>query len=238
MIPKIIHYCWFGNNPLPNDVKKCINSWKKYCPEYEIKRWDETNFDITCHPFIKAAYEAGAWAFVSDYARLKVVYENGGIYLDTDVELVKKIDFLLENQCYIGVQYNEHLCTTGLGFGAEKSSPVVQEMMKVYDSISFELEKKNEFACPWLNNRIIKSYGYENSNDVIHLKEITVYPSRYFDPYPSGVSVNLFDNDTVSIHHYSATWASGKQRLKRKVARLVGEDKILLIKKYLKTIGR
>ena len=84
MIPKIIHYCWFGGNPLPTDVKRCIESWKKMCPDYEIKRWDESNFDVNAHPFTKAAYEAKAWAFVSDYARLKVVCDNGGIYLDTD----------------------------------------------------------------------------------------------------------------------------------------------------------
>lgn len=96
MIPKIIHYCWFGGNSLPSDVLKCIKTWEKYCPDYEIKRWDESNFDVNSHPFIKAAYESKAWAFVSDYARLKVVYENGGIYLDTDVELLKNLGFFIE----------------------------------------------------------------------------------------------------------------------------------------------
>ena len=91
MIPKVIHYCWFGGKPIPNDVKKCINSWKKKCGDYEIKCWNESNFDVNAHPFTKAAYEAKAWAFVSDYARLKVVYDHGGIYLDTDVELLKKL---------------------------------------------------------------------------------------------------------------------------------------------------
>lgn len=120
MIPKMIHYCWFGGKPLPKDVLDCIKTWEKYCPDYEIKRWDESNFDVNSHPFMKAAYEAKAWAFVSDYARLKVVYDNGGIYLDTDVELLKKPDFLLENQCYIGIQQPESLCTTGLWFWCPK----------------------------------------------------------------------------------------------------------------------
>ena len=120
MIPKIIHYCWFGGNPLPMDVKKCIESWKEKCPDYEIKCWDESNFDVNAHPFTKAAYEAKAWAFVSDYARLRVVYDNGGIYLDTDVELLKNIDFLLPYEGYIGVQQAGCYCTTGLGFGAIK----------------------------------------------------------------------------------------------------------------------
>ena len=107
MIPKKIHYCWFGKNPLPADVKKCIESWKKYCPDYEIIEWNESNFDITQNPFMKAAYENKAWAFVSDYARLKVVYDNGGIYLDTDVELLKSLDSLLENPCYLAIQQKE-----------------------------------------------------------------------------------------------------------------------------------
>lgn len=90
MIPKIIHYCWFGGKELPIEVKKCIASWRKMCPDYEIIRWDESNFDVGQHPFVREAYKAKVWAFVSDYARLKVVYDNGGIYLDTDVELRKK----------------------------------------------------------------------------------------------------------------------------------------------------
>ena len=160
MIPKIIHYCWFGGNPLPTDVKQCIESWKKMCPDYEIKRWDESNFDVNAHPFTKAAYEAKAWAFVSDYARLKVVCDNGGIYLDTDVELLKNLDSLREYQCYIGVQQAGHLCTTGLGFGATKSNPVVQQMLRKYDKIVFSEERKAEFACPYLNNAVLEELGY------------------------------------------------------------------------------
>lgn len=101
MIPKVIHYCWFGNNPLPNDVKKCIKSWEKYCPDYEIKRWDEHNFDVYQNEFIKSAYDAKAWAFVSDYARLKIIYDEGGIYLDTDVELQKNLDGLRKMMVFL-----------------------------------------------------------------------------------------------------------------------------------------
>lgn len=170
MIPKMIHYCWFGGKPLPKDVLDCIKTWEKYCPDYEIKRWDESNFDVNSHPFMKAAYEAKAWAFVSDYARLKVVYDNGGIYLDTDVELLKKPDFLLENQCYIGIQQPESLCTTGLGFGAQNQ---VQwyKMMECYDSISFADQKKSTFACPWLNDKVIRSFGKVSNEDITYLKK-------------------------------------------------------------------
>lgn len=233
MIPKTIHYCWFGGKQLPVDVLKCIKTWEKYCPDYEIKRWDESNFDVTSHPFMKAAYEAKAWAFVSDYARLKVIYENGGIYLDTDVELLRKPDFLLENQCYIGIQQPGSLCNTGLGFGAEKSSPVVHKMMECYDAISFSDQKKNTFACPLLNDRVIRSYGKINDNEITYLLGVTVYPSNYFDPLSTGNTRNLLCEETVSIHHYAASWCGNKQRWKRKIARLLGPQNIATIKKML-----
>lgn len=232
MIPKIIHYCWFGGKTLPSDVMKCIETWKKYCPDYEIKRWDESNFDVNSHPFMRAAYEAKAWAFVSDYARLKVVYDNGGIYLDTDVELLKNLDFLLENKCYIGIQQPETLCTTGLGFGAEKQNPVVGEMLKCYDSISFLNQEKNIFACPWLNDKVVRSFGTVNDSEITYLEGVTVYPSRFFDPISTGNTKNLLCDETVSIHHYAATWTSKGTRIKRKIIRAFGEKRYYQLKKF------
>ena len=231
MIPTIIHYCWFGGKPLPSDVLKCIETWKKYCPDYEIKRWDESNFDVNSHPFMKAAYEAQAWAFVSDYARLKVVYDNGGIYLDTDVELLKKLDFLLENQCYIGIQQSESLCNTGLGFGAEKASPVVLKMMECYDSISFLDQEKSTFACPWLNDKVIRSYGPVKNDEITYLEKVTVYPSCFFDPLSTGNTKNLLCDKTISIHHYAASWTTRNSRLKRKFIRTLGEERYYKLKK-------
>ena len=230
MIPKIIHYCWFGGKTLPSDVMKCIETWKKYCPDYEIKRWDESNFDVSSHPFMRAAYEAKAWAFVSDYARLKVVYDNGGIYLDTDVELLKNLDFLLENQCYIGIQQSKLLCNSGLGFGAEKQNPIVGEMMKCYDSISFLDQEKNTFACPWLNDKVIRSFGTVNESEITYLEGVTVYPSRFLDPISTGNTKRLLCQESVSIHHYAATWTGNKQRWKRKIARMIGEENVQKIK--------
>lgn len=230
MIPKIIHYCWFGGKPLPNDVKKCIKSWKTMCPDYDIKRWDETNFDVNASAFTKAAYDAKSWAFVSDYARLKVVYDFGGVYLDTDVELLKNLDFLLENECYIGIQQGGCLCNTGLGFGAEKSSPVVHKMLEQYEAIRFSEEEKDNIACPNLNDKAIREFGKADLKRISHLSHVTVYPSCYFDPY--GLT-NLLNDDTVSIHHYSASWTGGIQRFKRKIARIVGTGTIVNIKEVL-----
>ena len=116
-IPKIIHYCWFGGKPLPNTAIKCIRSWKKHCPDYEIHCWNEKNFDINVCPYVKEAYEEKAWAFVSDYARLWIIYNYGGIYLDTDVELLKNIDNLLKYDVFMGFE-NKQYVNTGVGFWA------------------------------------------------------------------------------------------------------------------------
>ena len=234
MIPKIIHYCWFGGNELPKDVKKCIKSWRERCPEYEIRRWDESNFDIESNSFVKSAYEKKAWAFVSDYARLKIIYDYGGIYLDTDVELVKKLDNLLQYECFVAQQQSGHV-NTGLGFGAEKSSSIIEKMLNEYENIEFNNETKDEIACPIINTRVFKREKFELLNQIEVKNNIAILPARYMDPYSSGKSVkDLFCEDTISIHHYSATWTSGKQRLKRKIARIIGEDKVLALKKMIR----
>lgn len=234
MIPKIIHYCWFGGKALPNDVKFCIDSWKKYCPDYKIVRWDESNFDINCHPFVKKAYETHNWAFVSDYARLKIVYENGGIYLDTDVELIKNIDFLLNNDSYFGIEQSGHYIATGLGFGAVKENPVVHDMLTVYDTIEFNENNRNNIACPLLNTIPLRKMGYVYKDQIQTVKDVTILPPRYFDPLAPGNSDNLLCEDTISIHHYSASWTPWRQRLKRKIVRIIGDERIIKIREMIK----
>lgn len=234
MIPKVIHYCWFGTKPLPDEMKKYIGSWKKYAPDYEIVQWNETNFDVHSHPFMEAAYAARAWAFVSDYARLKIVHDNGGIYFDTDVELLKNPDFLLENRCFMGVHQIGKLCTTGIGFGAEKGSSVVRQMLEKYDEVQFRTEDMEKLACPALNNAVLRDLGYSYSEEIWRHPLVTVYPCRYFDPLSTGKTDNLMCGDTVSIHHYAATWTGKGNRLKRKLFRLIGEENVFKIKKILK----
>lgn len=234
MIPKTIHYCWFGGKPEPADVKKCIASWKKYAPDYALRRWDETNFDVTAHPFTKAAYEAGCWAFVSDYARLKLVYDHGGIYLDTDVELLKSPDALLRHEAFFATEQKDKCVATGLGFGGEKGSAAVAAMLAVYDTVTFDPEKREQLACPILNTKALRERGYVFGGDVQQLPGAAVYPPRYFDPLAPGDTQNLLCGDTYSIHHYSASWTSPGNRLKRRLFRLVGEERILKIKGWLK----
>lgn len=237
MIPKVIHYCWFGNNKKPPEVKKCIESWKKYCPNFKIIEWNESNFDVYSHPFVYAAYNAKAWAFVSDFARLKIIYEYGGIYLDTDVELIKQLDLLLHNKVYFGIQAKENLCNTGLGFGAEKNNQIIKKMLEIYDRVKFDVNHKNGCSCPWLNTKILEQYGYVRENKTQRFDSIVVYSSKYFDPYPSGVNANYMCEKTISIHHYSDSWGSNRNRMKRKIIRLIGHDFYLKLKKFKNYIG-
>ena len=180
MIPKIIHYCWFGGNPLPMDVKKCIESWKEKCPDYEIKCWDESNFDVNAHPFTKAAYEAKAWAFVSDYARLRVVYDNGGIYLDTDVELLKNLVFSFVHTKAILV-YNKLDVTVQpvWDFGAIKESRIIKQMLDKYNNINFKADERAKIACPYLNNAVMEEIGYcYNEIDSVEINGFLILPPK------------------------------------------------------------
>ena len=164
-IPKVIHYCWFGKGEMPKLAKKCIKSWKKYCPDYEIICWNEENFDLTQNRYMKEAYEAGKWAFVSDVARLIIIYENGGIYLDTDVELIKPIDDLLQSKGFMGFD-EKGIVATGLGFGAEKGNEIVGEFLKDYNNIPFVLPDGSFdlTPCPDRNTETLKRLGMDTDN--------------------------------------------------------------------------
>lgn len=236
MIPKKIHYCWFGSNKLPKDVKKCIKSWRKMCPDYEIIEWNESNFDVHCSPFMSDAYKEKKWAFVSDYARLKILYENGGIYLDTDVELLKPLDPLLENHCYFPTQQIDKKINTGLGFGAEKKHPIIKEMLDVYDKLKFNKDNLDAIICPIINTQVLQKHGYEFAPVIQNMNDIktTIYPPKYFDPISPGMDNNLMAEDTFSIHHYNASWSTTSHKFKRKVVRMIGQGNINKIKKIIK----
>ena len=209
MIPKIIHYCWFGGNPLPPLAQKCIKSWKKYCPDYEIVRWDESNFDIANAPlYVKQACTVGKWAFVSDYARLIIVYQHGGIYLDTDVELLKNLDPLLINESYFGREDDIYV-NTGLGFGAEKGTRILKELAEDYQDIPFVRDDGSfdMLACPIRNHRVFEKYGLKMGNGYQILSNGTaIYPIEYFNPKNTKTNLVKITCNTYSIHDYSASW--------------------------------
>lgn len=241
MIPKIIHYCWFGNNPLPEFARKCIESWKKYCPGYKIIEWNEKNFDINCIPFVKQAYEAKKWAFVTDYARLKIVYDNGGVYFDTDVELIKGIDDLVKLDAFLGTEEDE-LINTGLGFGAKKNHPMIKELMEDYHCRIFNFTDKNlyELACPILTTQIFEKYGYVKNNLFQVIKGVAVFPKEFFAPMSSQTYELNITNNTYSIHHYTASWKPLKYNYLRKAiklsTRILGKNNTLKLKEIVKSI--
>ena len=228
MIPKIIHYCWFGGNKEPESVRKCIESWRKYCPDYEIIRWDESNFQIDSHPYMAEAYRLGKWPFVSDLARLIIIYNNGGVYLDTDVELIKPLNkILLDNRFFFGIENLPDLVhdsrsihvATGLGFGAEINNPVIFDLIKTYDNSSFVLPDGtlDLTACPLRNTRALEKYGFDGRDTIHKFMGGTIYPSEYFCPVEYGTGISHFTNNTVSIHHYAASWKSKEELEKEKV---------------------
>ena len=206
-IPKRISYCWFGNNPLPEKVEKCIKSWEKYCPDYEIIRWDETNYDVNKIPFIADAYKEKKWAFVSDYARLDIVYNYGGIYLDTDVELLKNIDYLLNQEAFFALEKGNANIATGLGFGAEKGCSYVKEQMEYYETSSFYNEdgSLNLKACPVVTTEYFEKLGFQKKDVTQRVGNCTIYASDYFCPMDFEGNISKTCN-TVGIHWYDATW--------------------------------
>ena len=182
-IPKIIHYCWFGNGDMPKIAEKCIRSWKKYCPDYKVMCWNETNFDLMENRYVKEAYQAGKWAFVSDYVRLKVVYEHGGVYLDTDVELIKPLDNLLETGSFMGFD-EKGIVASGLGFAAEVGNPVIGAFLQDYEEIPFLLEDGTYdlTPCPDRNTETLKKLGMDVENTDQTFMGMRFLPEDYLCP--------------------------------------------------------
>lgn len=231
-IPKIIHYCWFGHTEIPEEFKAYMDSWEKMCPDYEIKRWDESNYDITKNSYMKDAYDQKKWGFVPDYARLDIIYNEGGIYLDTDIEIVKSFDELLKNSAFCGIEAGNECVALGLGFGAEKGNEIIKLMRDEYDKISFINEdgSLNLLPSPQINTEPLYQMGYKHSDDIqtLHYKDssITVYPDRFFCPKDFGTGDLKTDKDTYSIHHYAATWYTKKQKIRHEKNKIKREKYI------------
>ena len=232
-IPKVIHYCWFGKGKMPALSEKCIESWKKYCPDYKIVCWNEDNFDITENKYAKQAYDAGKWAFVSDYVRLKVLYEHGGVYLDTDVELIKPLDKLIEETGYIGFD-NNGLISTGLGFACEKGNELVAALISDYDDIPFILPdgKYDMTPCPDRNTKALIKLGLDISNKNQIFMGIHMLPEDYLCPMKYYTGRKHITQNTYSIHHFCASWTSSKAKRTLVVKRIIG------VKLYNKLYGK
>ena len=225
MIPKIIHYCWFGRNEKSQLARKCIKSWKKYCPDYKIIEWNEDNFDVNRNDYTKMCYEQKKYAFLSDYVRLVVVAEYGGIYYDTDVELIKTPDFLLKNNAFLGFENMEYI-NTGLGFGSIAQGEVVESMLKEYDLLLDGMH--GVIGCPELNTNALMKMGLKKDGTLQIINNAVIYPVTYFNPYECSTGRLRKTQDTISIHWYAASWLSKKQKIKsmftRPLHRLLGID--------------
>lgn len=207
MIPKIIHYCWFGGNPLPNEAKKCIESWKKNCPDYVIKEWNETNFDITSFRYTKEAYDAKKFAFVTDVVRLYALYNEGGIYMDTDVEVIKPIDRFLVHCAFSGFE-DEVSISTGI-MASEEGGKWVKENLEHYSEISF-IKKDGQYDLT-TNVTIITSYMKRwnlklNNTYQDFPNLITLYPKDFFCPKSYSTGAINITNNTYTIHHFAGSW--------------------------------
>lgn len=218
-IPKIIHYCWFGGNPLPEMERDCIESWKKFCPDYEIIEWNESNVDLSPSPYAQMMFDLKKWAFVTDYVRYAVVYEYGGIYLDTDVKLVKSLDPLLEHQAFAGFE-DAWSVASGLGFGAEPHDPIVGEMLVAFrDLPCYDENGSPKYVIqPALTTKVLVDHGLQLYHNVIQQVEtFTIYPIEYFCPLDIRINKLRVTKNTYSIHLYSASWYTEAQKKQRKI---------------------
>ena len=213
-IPKIIHYCWFGGNPLPDLARKCIESWKKYCPDYEIKQWDETNFDLDCCDYVREAYQEKKWAFVSDYARFKIIYENGGVYFDTDVELIKSIDDIVDKGAFMALEKSDKISVAaGLGLAGYAGLTLFEDILNSYHHSHFERNENYSYetVVTRVTNIILKQ-GIIHKNHISEVAGVIIYPSEYFCPLDFNTNKMKITNNTRSIHHYTASWYNKTQR--------------------------
>lgn len=251
MIPKTIHYCWFGRKPLPEKAQACIASWHKFLPDYEVIEWNEDNFDVHSIPYTEQAYEAKKYAFVSDYARFKILYEHGGIYFDTDVEVIRSLDDVIADGPFMGFELNpdsksqQYPCgavAAGLGLGATPGMPIYRDIIDYYKSAQFTTGLQS-VTVVYHVSQLLRKHGLECRPGIQKVAGVTIYPEDWFNPFDDGTGrVNLTDN-TRTIHWYSKTWMDDRIRrripLTRFVHRLIGHKFTGEIKRMLqKIIGK
>lgn len=227
MIPKIIHYCWFGRNPKPTIIEKYINTWREHLDGYEIIEWNESNFDLMAIPWTREAMECKKYAFVSDYIRLEVLFKYGGIYLDTDVELIKTFDDLLHLPYFIGAEHTIHGINTAT-IGVEKHSTWIKACLEHYNNRHFIVNGRMDLR---VNPELIKDTLLRNGYNIRNITSLTdfsyapndfnIFPAVWFSPMKNG---RCMQSDlTYAIHHYAASWGNKSHK-----SRFVDKIKILL----------
>lgn len=233
MIPKIIHYCWFGLNPLPPLALNCIESWKKFLPDYEIKEWNEENFDVNIIPYTTEAYQAKKYAFVSDYARFWILYHYGGLYFDTDVEVIKPLDDIIARGPFMGCETDPQRGATtigvapGLGLGVNPGLGLYKDLLDYYEGLHFD-PKHIMITIVGHTTHVLRTKGLQEINGTQQVGGIYIYPSEYFNPI-NIISKRLhITSNTRTIHWYAATWEDKTIRLYKKYLRLLLPESFLL----------
>jgi len=210
MIPKKIHYIWYGKKEEPEILKSCLESWKKVCPSYEIIRWDESNFDVGISVFTRRAREFGKYAYLADYARMWIIYTHGGIYLDVDIELIKPFNKLLEYEAFFSFQDHKRI-NLGNGFGAKKENVFLLRLMQFYDnSISRSIHADYSITSPEVDTPFFVKNGLVNNNKLQIIDNCIFLPNDYMSPKSFYSKRIYLTSNTISIHHFDGTWVLNK----------------------------
>jgi len=215
MIPKVIHYIWLGGKQEPKILEKCKKSWKKYCPNYDIKRWDESNLNLDICPYVRQAYDAKKYAFASDFFRFDILYKEGGIYLDIDVELLKSLDPFLDNQCFVGFESKGSI-NPGLIIGAERGNKDIKSLLDSYTDQVF-IDNNGAMNLKTICERTFEFFsklGLENNEKTQKISSTMIYATEYFNPTNLQTQKRKITKNTVAIHHYNASWYSPWKKFK------------------------
>ncbi len=222
MIPRIIHYCWFGGTPLPKSARRCIASWRKFLPDYEIREWNESNVDVNSLPYMAEAYAAKKYAFVSDVVRFQAMYEQGGLYFDTDVEVIRPLDDVLARGPFFAMEARTHprqqdyYVAPGLGCACEAGNPIWRDILEVYRSFPHFDFASQGTVCTIVTD-VLSRQGIRLQGELLHSQHVTIYPPDWFCPQAmAGAPVRLTEN-TRSIHRYDCTWLPRSTRLRLKL---------------------
>jgi mannosyltransferase OCH1-like enzyme len=239
MIPKILHYCWFGRGEFSEKMLICFKSWRNYLPEYEIREWNEDNFDINFNMYVKQAYKSKRYAFVSDYVRLYALYNYGGIYLDTDVEILKPLDKFLNHYSFSGFECKD--CVPTAVMGSEKHSPIIKEMLSYYDG-RFFINNKGEMDTTTnvkiITNLLIKK-GLKLNGKKQTIEGLCLYPQIYFAPNTISMIFSKKPINSYAIHHFEGSWIQDKKSNSRirkyivgNIRNLIGTERLIKLKSF------
>ena len=237
MIPQVIHYCWFGGAPLPAYAERCIASWRRHFPGWEIRRWDESNYDVRATPYTSEAYNARKYAFVSDYARFDILHRHGGVYFDTDVEVIRSFDAMLARGPFMGMEGTA--VAPGLGIAAEAGHPLLAELLALYRSMHFADAQGRQLPGTVVTHTtdLLMRRGYTRNGLPQTVAGFTIYPPEYLNPFDDITGRLTVTPRTLSIHHYSKSWCDThpwRTRLSRMAHRWLGIERSARVKRLFR----